>query len=115
MDIDEEWPDSYFSISHNDFLVFGSYIWEIGPIYTRPIHALTMPGILRNSTSNPRSLLSYRDGWIYSTLVDGKLLAAPRHLGVGSYATWSARGNVIAFLTRTGKPLIIDCSPMLDL
>jgi WD40 repeat protein len=111
-----DWSHSYFSIAPNDFLVFGIYVWEIGPVDTRPIHALTskLPSGLRDSTSNPRSLLSFRDGWIYSTLVGGKLLAVPRHLGVGPYATWSARGNVIAFLTGTGKPLIIDCSQMLE-
>jgi hypothetical protein len=111
-----DWSNSYFSIAPNDFLVFGRYVWEIGPVDTRPIHALTstLPNGLRDSTSNPRSLLSYQDGWIYSILVGGKLLAVPRHLGIGTYAKWSARGNVIAFLTRTGKPLIIDCSPMIE-
>jgi WD40 repeat protein len=109
--IEHLWPGSYLSITPNGYLVFGSQVWEIRPIKPQFISVPKLLPDLREFRSNTKSLLSYREGWVHSALVGGELLAIPRHLGV---TEWSACGNIIAFATLAGRPLIIDCSPMLE-
>lgn len=114
INIDDPCPGASLSISSQGYLVYGSNVWEIRPVNPRPINEWTLPEELRRSTESPRSLLSYLDGWIFSAAVGGHLIATPNHFGVSPRTKWSARGETIAFATSTGKPLIVDCSPMLE-
>jgi len=60
-------------------------------------------------------LIAYCDGWVHSAVVNGPLIAIPRYMGVYNESSWSACGNLIAFATQWGKPLIVDCTPMLQM
>jgi WD40 repeat protein len=110
----EFWPGSYLSMAPNGYLVYGSSVWDTRSKDQDPINPLMVRNNVRESKNNPRTLLSYHDGWVYSA-ASGELLAIPSYLGVGYGTEWSAQGNVIAFATWSGKPLIVDFSPMLEL
>jgi WD40 repeat protein len=111
----EEWRGSYLSMAPNGYLVYGSSVWDTRSKDPDPINWLRVRNNVPESKTNPRTLLSYHRGWVYSAASGGKLLAIPRRLGLGIATSWSAQGNIIAFTTSTGKPLIVDCSPMLEL
>jgi WD40 repeat protein len=102
------------------YLVYGSLIWDITNPIPEPWTNRDLPRSLTGSTDLVQSLLSYGDGCIHFLSPPGRILLIPEHLGVipsgdllKPWRNWCAYGNTIALATRSGVPLIIDCSPML--
>jgi WD40 repeat protein len=102
------------------YLVYGSLIWDISNPIPQPWTNRDLPRSLTDSTGLVQSLLSYGGGYIHSLSPRGRILLIPEHLGVirsgvlyAPWSNWSAYGNTIALATKSGIPLIIDCSPML--
>jgi WD40 repeat protein len=108
------WSNSRLSIHGDGYLVYGSYVWLLESVQSRPqlISGKRLPSTLRKDT---RSLIAYRNGWVHSAVAGGRLIAIPKYMGVDEVSRWSACGNLIAFATGTGKPLIVDCTPMLQM
>jgi WD40 repeat protein len=115
VDAEENWADFPLSMAPNGYLVYGSRVWDTQSKDGDPINWLRVRNNVPESNTNPRTLLSYHNRWVYSAASEGELLAIPKRLGVDHNTAWSAQGSVIAFATGTGKPLIVDCSPMLEL
>jgi len=111
---DGAWSSSRLSIHRDGYLVYGSYVWALKSIGSRydPVSGTRLPISLLKDT---RTLIAYRDGWVHSALVSGRLIAIPKYMGVDGGSPWSACGNLIAFATQWGKPLIVDCTPILQM
>lgn len=105
------WSGARLYLTADRYLVFGSSVWEIG---AKNLHRTGPSSSMVSFTSNSRSLLSFHDGWIYSATIAEGLLAIPRYLRVDGMTEWSACGGMIAFATSIGKPLVVNCSPMLE-
>lgn len=102
------------------YLIYGSLIWDITSPIPEPWTNRDLPRSLTGSTGLVQSLLSYGSGCIHLLSPPGRILLIPEHLGVipsgnlfAPWGNWCAYGNTIALATRSGVPLIIDCSPML--
>ncbi|CAG7848296.1 SubName: Full=Related to NACHT and WD40 domain protein-Penicillium marneffei {ECO:0000313/EMBL:CCA73419.1} [Serendipita indica DSM 11827] len=89
-----------------EYVIYGSQVWKLDRrkliAYNEPV----IPPALRHYR---HSLLTYKDGWIYSALPYRAILPIPADVVGRGLGIWSV-GNAVLIGTETGEPILLDCS-----